>query len=159
MHRQTTNKAARSSKLLRLLGAACLALCLYACDESRIYERYRAIPAAGWHKDSCAVFEAYISDSTVLNNLYFNLRNTSSYPFSNIYLFIKVTAPTGVFTCDTVEYMLIDKYGRWYGKGFSRMLDNRLAYRKFVRFPHSGVYRFEVQQGMRMDVLPHITDV
>jgi gliding motility-associated lipoprotein GldH len=117
------------------------------------------MPANGWHKDSSIVFDAYIGDSSALNNLYINLRNTSSYPYSNIYLFVKVTAPSGNFTCDTVEYMLVDKYGRWYGKGFSKMLDNQLAYRKFVRFPSSGIYRFEVQQGMRMDVLPHITDV
>lgn len=124
-----------------------------------MYEQYSAIPNKGWHKDSSAVFDVPISDSSTLNNLYINLRNTSSYPFSNIYLFIKVTAPSGVFTRDTVEYILVDQYGRWNGKGFSKMLDNRLAYRKFVRFPQSGIYRFEVQQGMRMDVLPHITDI
>jgi gliding motility-associated lipoprotein GldH len=124
-----------------------------------VYDQYKAIPDKGWHKDSCAVFDVTIGDSTTLNNLYINLRNTSSYPFCNIYLFIKVTAPSGVFTRDTVEYMLADQYGQWSGKGFSKMLDNRLAYRKLVRFPHGGVYRFEVQQGMRMDVLPHITDV
>jgi gliding motility-associated lipoprotein GldH len=149
---------AKSAKLLPT-AAAIFALCLCACDGSRVYERYSAMPTEGWHKDSCAVFDVYISDTATLNNLYINLRHTSSYPFCNIYLFVKATAPSGVFTCDTVEYMLADLYGRWYGKGFSRIVDNRLAFRKFVRFPHEGVYRFEVQQGMRMDVLPHVINV
>ena len=55
--------------------------------------------------------------------------------------------------------MLADQHGRWYGKGFSSLIDNRLAFRKQVRFPRSGVYRFVVWQGMRMDVLPHVTGV
>ncbi|MDR0688391.1 MAG: gliding motility lipoprotein GldH [Prevotellaceae bacterium] len=157
---RTTSVAAKSSKPLPA-GVAYLALCLClcACDASRVYEQYRTIPGEGWHKDSCAVFDVYISDSAMLSNLYINLRNTSAYPFCNIYLFVKVTAPSGAFTCDTVEYMLADQYGRWYGKGFAKVLDNRLTFRKHVRFPRSGVYRFEVQQGMRLDVLPYVANV
>jgi gliding motility-associated lipoprotein GldH len=141
------------------IAIAIFALCLCACNNSRVYERYSAIPNESWHKDSCAVFDVYISDTATLNNLYINLRHTSSYPFCNIYLFVQATAPSGVFTRDTVEYLLADHYGRWYGKGFSRIIDNRLAFRKFVRFPHSGVYRFEVCHGMRMNVLPYVIDV
>ncbi|MDR3188594.1 MAG: gliding motility lipoprotein GldH [Prevotellaceae bacterium] len=158
MHRQNTTLPAKSRKLTPIAVAA-LALCLCACDASRVYERYCAIPAEGWHKDSCAVFDVHVSDTTSLNNLYINLRHKSSYPFCNIYFFVKATAPSGVFTRDTVEYMLADKYGRWNGKGFSSIMDNRLAFRKLVRFPRSGVYRFEVWQGMRMETLPHVINV
>jgi gliding motility-associated lipoprotein GldH len=141
------------------VAAAIIALCLCACDASRVYERYCTMPIEGWHKDSCAVFDVYVSDTTTLNSLYVDLRHTSSYPFCNIYLFVKATAPSGAATCDTVEYMLADPYGRWYGKGFSSVIDNRLAFRKLVRFPRSGAYRFEVRQGMRTDVLPHVLNV
>jgi gliding motility-associated lipoprotein GldH len=94
-----------------------------------------------------------------MNNVYINLRNTSSYPFCNIYLFVKATAPNGAFAVDTVEYMLTDDYGRWLGKGFSKILDNRLIFRKFVQFPQAGVYQFKIQQGMRNEVLPYISSV
>ncbi|MDR3367387.1 MAG: gliding motility lipoprotein GldH [Prevotellaceae bacterium] len=159
MYSQHTPSATTKSRKLPPIAAAILALCLCACDASRVYERYCAIPAQGWHKDSCAVFDVSISDTATLNSLYVDLRHTSSYPFCNIYLFIKATAPSGLFTRDTVEYMLANPYGQWYGKGFSRVIDNRLAFRKFVRFPRSGVYRFEVCQGMRMNVLPHVINV
>ncbi|MDR0566991.1 MAG: gliding motility lipoprotein GldH [Prevotellaceae bacterium] len=158
----TTSSSSNSSRRLPVataISALCACLSLCACDASRVYDRYSAIPAGGWHKDSSAVFDVYVSDTASLNSLYVNLRHTSSYPFCNIYLFVKATAPSGATTCDTVEYMLADPYGRWYGKGFSSLIDNRLAFRKHVRFPRSGTYRFEVWQGMRMDALPHVTDV
>ncbi|MDR2813608.1 MAG: gliding motility lipoprotein GldH [Prevotellaceae bacterium] len=158
MHRQNTTDPTKKSKL-PAIAVAILALCLCACDASRVYERYSAMPAEGWHKDSSAVFDVYVSDTAALNSLYIDLRHASAYPFCNIYLFVKATAPSGASTRDTVEYILADQYGRWYGKGFSSVIDNRLAFRKFVRFPRSGVYRFEVWQGMRMNVLPHVINV
>lgn len=148
---------ANKSKLI-MLGMG-IALCLCSCDPTRVYEQYKNIPAEGWEKDSVAIFNVKVEDTLSMNNVYINLRNTSSYPFSNIYLFVRATAPTGAYTIDTVEYMLADQFGRWQGKGFSKILDNRLIFRKFVRFPRSGIYRIEIQQGMRMEVLPHVSDV
>ncbi len=145
------------SKFFWLLAG--LALCLCSCDSSRVYDRYQSIPAGGWSKDSVAVFSVSIADTASLHNVYINLRNTSAYPFSNIYFFVKATAPSGAYTIDTVEYALADQYGRWLGKGFSKLLDNRLAFRKQVQFPRSGVYRFEIRQGMRMSTLPYVSDV
>jgi gliding motility-associated lipoprotein GldH len=140
-----------------LLGTA---LCLAsACDSARIYERYKDLPVEGWHKDSLAVFEVDVDDTTTFNNVYINLRNTSSYPFCNLYLFVTARSPQGLAVRDTVEYMLSDDYGRWLGKGFSKYIDNRLIFRKQVQFPRRGVYQFEIQQGMRMDVLPHVSNV
>lgn len=147
----------RKSKLVLYLFLGIVAL--YACDNSRVYEAYRPIADEGWDKDSVLVFDVKIEDTISLNNIYINLRNKSAYPYCNIYFFIKATNPSGDFAIDTLEYMLTDDYGRWLGKGFSKIIDNRLAYRKQVRFPESGTYKFEIQQGMRMYVLPEISDV
>ena len=145
------------SKLIASGLAFALSLC--SCDRARVYEQYKSFPIEGWLKDSAAVFSAPIDDTLAMHNIYINLRNTSSYQYCNIFFFVKATAPTGAYAIDTVEYMLADQYGRWYGKGFSKMLDNRLIFRKFVAFPQSGIYTFEIRQGMRAEVLPHISDV
>ncbi len=148
---------ANKSKLIMLGMGIALSLC--SCDPARVYEQYKNIPTEGWGKDSIAAFNVQVEDTLSYNNIYINLRNTSAYPFSNIYLFVKATAPGGAFALDTVEYMLADQYGHWQGKGFSKILDNRLIFRKSVRFPRSGIYKFEIQQGMRMNVLPHVSNV
>ncbi|MDR0711603.1 MAG: gliding motility lipoprotein GldH, partial [Prevotellaceae bacterium] len=61
MHRQNISVTVKSSRRLPV-ATAIIALCLCACDASRVYERYSAMPTEGWHKDSCAVFDVYVSD-------------------------------------------------------------------------------------------------
>jgi gliding motility-associated lipoprotein GldH len=148
------------SRSKRFIFYAMSLVMLVACRrEGIVYDAYKTIPSDGWSKDSVACFNVNVTDTLSTNNVYINLRNNSSYPYCNIYLFVKATSPAGDIASDTVEYMLADVYGRWYGKGFSKLIDNRLAFRKFVRFPYKGVYRFEIKQGMRMDMLPEISDV
>ncbi|MDR2938664.1 MAG: gliding motility lipoprotein GldH [Prevotellaceae bacterium] len=147
------------SKSKIFIAGIILAIFLNSCDPARVYEQYRSFPIEGWVKDSAATFSVKISDTLTMNNVYINLRNTSAYPFSNIFMFVKATAPDSAYTIDTVEYTLADEFGRWTGKGFSKILDNRLIFRKQVIFPRGGIYTFEIQQGMRNEVLPHITDV
>jgi gliding motility-associated lipoprotein GldH len=141
------------------IGIALLLLVAASCNNAAIYGRYKTIGDDGWHKDSVAVFPFDVTNAQSLYDIEIALRNTSAYPYCNVFLFVKTVAPTGSFVCDTVEYMLADKYGRWLGKGFSKVVDNRLAYKRYVQFPTAGIYRIEIRQGMRNVVLPHITDV
>ncbi|GHT69826.1 hypothetical protein FACS189452_10580 [Bacteroidia bacterium] len=142
------------------LGIVPLLLTLVqACNSAVVYETYKNIPGIGWSKDSIATFEVNITDTLALHNIYIDLRNNTAYPYCNLFLFIKTISPTQHFVCDTVEYMLTDSYGRWFGKGFSHIIDNRLEYKKYVQFPTSGTYRFEIQQGMRMYFLLEVVNV
>ena len=54
--------------------------------------------------------------------------------------------------------MLADEKGRWMGDGMGDLWDNRILFKKDFVFPHSGHYRFELEQAMRMDPLPGILD-
>jgi gliding motility-associated lipoprotein GldH len=138
---------------------AAISVLFAACGKSVVYDANKHIPDAKWIKDSVVAFEVGISDTASLHTLYINLRNNTAYPYCNLFLFIKTIAPSGIFVCDTVEYMLTDAYGRWQGKGFSKYIDNRLEYKSSVQFPVSGVYRVEIMQGMRMYALPDIVSV
>ncbi|MGL5913132.1 MAG: gliding motility lipoprotein GldH [Bacteroidales bacterium] len=140
--------------------ALLLMFILSSCSSNVIHDFYVPIPNKTWHKDSIVSFYISIEDTiTSTNTIYINLRNTSAYPYCNIFLFVTTYLPSGVSVRDTVEYMLADQYGKWYGKGFSYLLDNRLVYQQNVQFPHSGIYRFDIQQGMRNELLQHISDI
>lgn len=138
--------------------AVCLCAML-ACNSAVVYESYRHIPSAGWNKDSLVSFEVEIADTLSLHHISIDLRNTTEYPYCNLFLFVTSTAPSGQSLCDTIEYMLTDDNGRWLGQGFSTIIDSRLAYRQYVKFTQCGVFRFDIRQGMRKNVLPYITDV
>ncbi len=130
-----------------------------SCDPLHVYEKNKDIPGREWNKNQAVTFDVPIDDSSDVYNMYINIRHTSQYKFRNIIFFIKTIGPEGTIAKDTVEYMLADKKGKWFGGGLGSLYFLQLPYKKHIRFPQKGVYRFEIIQGMREDKLPGINDI
>jgi gliding motility-associated lipoprotein GldH len=141
-----------------LFFSVCSLLILFSCDPSRVYEKNIKIPDGIWDKDHKVSFEVFIDDTASAHNLYVNVRNTSLYPFSNLYLFIETTAPSGHAIRDTFEVILADDRGKWLGSGLGDIWDLQQIYKRNVRFAQRGYYSFQYQQAMRMDKLPFVLD-
>lgn len=129
-----------------------------ACDSTRLYEENKAIEKNLWYANKPLQFQAQVPDSVQGYNVYINIRNASHYPFSNIFLFLNTTFPDGQIDRDTVEIMLASPEGKWLGDGLGDIWDNRVLFKRNVRFPMKGEYRFEFIQAMRLDPLPGIMD-
>lgn len=140
--------------LLSFIGS----IILFACNTNTVYESYNPIGGNGWNKDSVFNYTFNIKDSAQHYNVYFNLRNTVDYSFNNIWLFVSVNPPEGKTLTDTVEFVLADPSGRWFGHGHGKFRDNKLLYRRNVFFPQPGKYSFNIQQGMRESLLKGIND-
>lgn len=143
---------------IALVVAGALLILLASCDRSQVYEKSMPVGSI-WSKDSLARFEVNIDDTLSTHSVYVTMRNASSYPFSNVYLFVTTVAPSGAYVRDTMECVLADETGKWLGKGFAKYWDNRFAMRRNVKFPEKGTYTFTIQQGMRLEELPGIHDV
>ena len=130
-----------------------------SCDRKRVFESYYELDKKGWNKDSVVVFNVNLTDTVRNNNLYIDIRNKGTYPYSNIYLFLTIGSPDGVFRTDTVELTLAEPSGRWKGSGIGGLHDNKILYKSSVYFPHKGDYKFMIKQGMRDNVLEGIRDV
>lgn len=144
---------------LNLVIAGLSVFIFLACNPDRVYEDNVRIPGNKWSRYNIPEFEVEITDTITLYNLHVNLRNTGEYPRSNIFLFISATAPGGAFNRDTIELVLAEPSGKWKGKGFGSIWQNQFPYRQNVRFAEKGIYNFKIEQAMRMDDLPGITDV
>ena len=132
---------------------------LSSCDPNLVYEKNTKIPDGIWYRDNIVHFEVVIEDTISSHNLFVNVRNTSLYPMSNLYLFIETTAPSGHFVRDTVEVILADEKGKWLGSGLGDIWDLQQLYKQNVRFAQRGKYSFEFEQAMRTEKLPFILDV
>jgi gliding motility-associated lipoprotein GldH len=141
------------------LAFCCPLLFLSACDNKRIFEENAAIPDNNWASTNKIKFSVPIKDPSTAANFYINVRNADGYPYSNLYLFVKTTFPNGKFSTDTLECILADEKGKWLGKGLGDIYDNQIPFKRNVRFPQAGNYVFEIQQGMRSEVVPLIMDV
>jgi len=132
---------------------------LTSCDRNGVYEGNISTSNNLWAKNNAAKFIAPIKDTVSYHNIYINIRNTTNYPNCNLYLFIATTAPSGATQLDTIECFLADDQGKWLGKGFGHILDSQIPYKRKVRFPQSGDYKFEIKQAMRTDSLSGISSV
>lgn len=131
----------------------------YSCDNTRLFDRFDRIPEPGWHADSLMQFRFDVADTTRYHSLYFNIRNDRNYGFSNLWLFVSILPPRGEHITDTIQVILANPAGKWFGKGFSGLYTSQVPYRTHVYFPVSGTYTIQIQHGMRPTVLKGITDI
>jgi gliding motility-associated lipoprotein GldH len=133
-------------------------LLLNSCSRGIVYTESVAIPNKHWLLDFNPQFSAGITDTISNCNILFTIRNSSSYPFRNIFLFVTATSPNGSSITDTLEYMLADEKGKWYGKGIGDVRELTVRYKSNIYFPAKGKYSFTVQHGMRSEDLEGIYD-
>jgi len=145
-----------NNKLYLLLS---LSLALISCDRSGVYEEDINTENNSWTDDNIAKFGVNISDTVLYHNLYINIRNTTDYQNSNLFLFITTKSPAGFSQTDTLECFLADEFGNWLGKGVGYLRDNQVPFKRNIRFPQKGLYKFEVMQAMRIDELKGIASV
>jgi gliding motility-associated lipoprotein GldH len=142
----------------RIIGLLFSVILLTACDSEMVYDHYISPDTGMWKWNDVAVFEMDISDTTSLNNIYLQVRHSTDYPMSNLYMFVNVKGPGGLFHRDTVNMILAGPDGNWNGRGSGGLRELRLLYRSQIRFGVSGAYSFSIEQAMRKAALP-VTDV
>lgn len=133
-------------------------LLLQACNSNVVYTSSSAMAEETWKLMDIPVFKVDITDTINSNNVVFTIRNGSSFPFRNIFLFVTTTSPDGKNITDTLQYNLADEKGKWYGKGFGDIHELNLPYKSNVYFPLKGIYEFKIQHGMRVENLKGVYD-
>lgn len=121
-----------------------------SCDSNgRVFDEYKAIKEAAWDANQPVEFDFSVTDTVSKNNLFINLRNTSKYPYSNLYLITHLNFPDGRKIVDTLQYRMTDNEGNFLGTGFTEIKENKLFYKEEKIFPNSGAYRISIWQAMR----------
>jgi gliding motility-associated lipoprotein GldH len=149
-------RATRNSGIFFLV---LISLSLASCDSNRIYEENFALDNNEWNSSDIKKFEFEIEDTLSPLNLYINLRTTTDYQYSNIYLFLYSEYPDGYSDKDTLEFILAEPNGRWLGENSGTVVENRILISKGGRFITKGTYSFKLEQAMREEVLAEVIDV
>lgn len=136
-----------------------LFIVLAACNKGAMYQKYIAIPDKVWDTKNPVTFKVNVPDTINYYNIFVNIRNGDSYIYSNLYLFIDIASPMHITERDTMECILADpNTGKWLGQGLGDIWDNKILFKRNVRFPRVGEYDFTYTQAMRTDKLPMIID-
>lgn len=141
-----------------IIPAFFLLLITAACDKEKFFDQSVSIPNDAWPADQEVVFDVNIEDTVSAYRFFINVRNSTSYRYSNIYFFLTTEFPNGGMSQDTIECVLADKTGKWLGKGTGKYRDNRVFIRENIRFPLKGTYRISLNQAMREQKLKGISE-
>lgn len=130
-----------------------------SCHPGVVYQEHYSVDPGGWHYQDHFHFEISVSDTLSLHELYLDVRNTTDYPYRNVFFFLEIEFPDNRTLRDTIECMLAGRRGDWTGRGFGRIRSNRFLFRDDVWFPSEGTYHFRLYHGMRTDTLHGLSDV
>lgn len=153
------NPRYRKNKLIPIaIGFVLLFCLLWNCKPSADMAENQDIPNARWDMAKPLRFEYQCNDTLNYKDILFTIRHTGQYPYSNIFLFVTTLAPNGSKQKDTVEFMLANTRGKWFGSGIGDVYSLQLIFRRNIRFGQKGRYIFYIHHGMREKELNGITD-
>lgn len=122
---------------------------LFSCDDNIEFIKYESISDASWETNKKVSFDFNVQDTISRKNLFIYVRNTSDYPFSNLYVITTMVFPDETRVIDTLQYEMADSTGKFLGKGFTDIKENKLYYKENKLFPQKGNYQFQIRQAMR----------
>lgn len=147
----------------RTLLLALIAAVLTGCSEPPVFQADVPIADGAWDRAYKPSFTFLVQDSVSKHDVYIDVRHTGDYPYSDLFLFVDLQGPGGRAIRDTVECLLADPTGKWYGKGqgfiFADRYQAHVLYKLGDRFPAGGEYTITLEQAMRTATLPGVLDV
>lgn len=142
------------------IGFLLLIFLLTSCgNEGVIFEENLPLKNSVWKNKDMASFEFNVQDTISYFDIFVNLRNTNSYEFSNIYIFVTTNFPNGKRKLDTLNANLADYQGNWIGTGIGDIYDNSYILSHKLAFPLKGDYRIDILQAMRKNDLEGIENI
>ena len=145
-----------------LVGLTVAASILAACEDNRVYQEYIDFEQRYWRVDDKPAFVFNIKDTSRKYNLYCNIRNAVSYPYSRLFVAYSLQDSTGKeIRKDMMNEFLFDaKTGKPFGtSGLGDLYDHQFLLVKDCAFQHTGKYKITFEQFMRTDTLQGILAV
>ena len=127
-------------------------------DQSVIADSNVELDKHNWSYSERVKIPLNIDSADIPYNLYLNLRHTSDYKYSNIFLLIHITGPNGKKSTERKEFRLALPDGQWLGDGSGNLYSYQILFSEDYKFPMKGKYVIELEQNMRDNPLEYITD-
>ncbi|HIP37107.1 MAG TPA: gliding motility lipoprotein GldH [Crocinitomix sp.] len=131
---------------------------IIACDSDVIYSEFQPVENNVWTYEDAKVFSFDMTEDTVPVKIFINLRTTTDYPYSNIFMYLYSYFPNGYKDKDTLEFFLAKPNGEWLGEVSGTVIENTALITKGYLID-KGKYTFKLEQAMYEDSLPEILDL
>lgn len=138
-----------------------VALLSLGCDTNAVYSEYTDIEDGKWYIKNAPSFTFDIKDASVSYNIYYNLRNSLTYGYYNLYLTRYLRDGSGKELESRLDELLLmdPKTGKPNGNGLGDLFDHKILIKRNYRFPKPGKYSMQIRQYMRQDPLLNVLSV
>lgn len=143
------------------------AILLSACTPSPFYQQTSSIAENAWSNRFIPTYNFEITDTNASYKMFFILRHTDAYPFSNIWLIASLKQPgDSAFQKLRIEIPLAEQSGKWLGRGMGEIWEQRLPVNSIMNeggisnfLRKKGKYQLKLEQNMRLNPLPDVLQV
>lgn len=148
---------------LVILFLLSFSLALTGCLPSPYYQKEYPMLQNAWQYQNKPSFKFNITDTTAVYNLYFLVRHTEAYPYSNIWIWVYTKQPgDSSFQKSRIEIPLAEPSGKWLGRGMGEIWEQRMPITRNdnpMEFKKPGMYEIRFEQNMRINPLPEILQI
>lgn len=136
---------------------------LSSCADKIEFTKFKSVQNSSWEANKNVSFEFDVLDTIAPKNLFIHIRNNNAYRFSNLYMITALNFPDGNNIIDTLQFEMADATGKYLGKGFTEVKENKLFYKKEKVFPSAGKYKLYIRHAMRksgeVEIIPFLEGV
>lgn len=135
-----------------------LVLALQGCADNNLVDLNVSVPDNSWAYAKSIKTAVTIKDIGQSYQVYFKLRHTSAYRYSNLYVLLYLKG-NGLNKHTRYQFKLANLNGEWRGKGSGDIYSYTFPLLTDYRFEKPGKYEIEIEQNMRDNPLIGISDV
>ena len=125
-----------------------------SCNNSIVFEKYITFENQEWNTDSLLSFGYTITDTISTYKLVLNVRHSVEYEYQNLFLFVKSD-----FSTDTIELLLADKSGKWFGGGIGDIREVKTILAMGKTYYKKENNTIKIEQAMRYGSAEKITNL
>ena len=97
--------------------ALMLVITFLSCSrENIVFNEFRDLPNSNWSYLDTLNFDVSIADTLNNFDVDLQLRTSTDYKWSNMYLYAEIDFPNGKSRSDTFQLFITDKKGHWIGE-------------------------------------------
>jgi gliding motility-associated lipoprotein GldH len=143
---------------LKLLTLLIIGITTLGCNTNNLVDVSVGMPKRNWSYINTVKADVDIKDISKAYSIYFKLRHTADYRYSNVFVLLHIKDPHNKIQTKRYEYKLARSDGQWLGSGSGNLFTYKLDLLSNYHFPEKGKYEFIIEQNMRDNPLKEISD-
>lgn len=133
---------------------------LMACNQSQIIiDENISIYKNEWHVDQNPTFKVDIKDTLCTYKIFLNLRHTSNFPYSKIFILVHEKTKNNKDTTIRTAIDLAEPDGQWIGYSTASLHHVQYLLHENYTFADTGKYEFKIEHNMQQNPLKNIVDI